>query len=208
MTSSPRARVLATCLGCAALAALALILTFSAQHAGASAEDAGDHFAVLNTPAGSGDDTLFSQVQELAGPGSAISPDLESARSRVATVEDGERDVSVASGAGDTVCLAYRATGSSGPILATCSSIDAAAAHGLISVSHAAPGAGVNPDTADVTALVPDGVSTVTLGFADAPDVDLDVTDNTVAAEVDAPTTLSFTDDDGTTTVDLTGAAS
>lgn len=207
MTSSSRARVLAVGLGCAALAAVAVAVTFSAGHAGAATQVAGQHFAVLNTTAASSDATLFSTLQRLSGPGTATSPDPSAARSRVIATAAGPREVSVTSGADNTVCLAYRASGSSGPIFATCSSIDAAAAHGLISVSHPAPGGGVDPSGADVTALVPDGVKTVTLGLAGGSKQSFAVAGNTVAAHVDAPTSLSFTDPAGTTTVDLSGDA-
>jgi hypothetical protein len=210
MLLSLRARVLAACLLCAAVAAVPAL---GALRAGAASPNASEYFAVLGTSPTAGDATLFSTVRDLreraqggaaSGP-AVVSADPSAARTRAASVAGAaDRTVSVTTAADSRVCLGTQ-DAVTDPIFVTCAAITTAGTHGLIEVNHAAPGEGVDPDMADVTALVPDGVDEVRFTLADGTSQRASVTANTVAEHLDAPVAMSFSNAASTTTVDLNG---
>jgi hypothetical protein len=105
---------------------------------------------------------------------------------------------------GDRMCLMQlRTNNSSG---GGCARVDQVLADGFFTVGHPAPG-GTATGTAEVGALVPDGVKRVTFVFAGGSTVDVPVMDNGVSTTLPAtPKTARFLDANGNThVIDLGG---
>jgi hypothetical protein len=206
MLLSLKTRIAAVLCCCAAAAGVAALAT---RHASATAPDPRAGFAVLSAAADSDDASLFSlgAARDLAAQRPDAAPDLASARTRTSDVQGAaeQQAISVATTVGGHLCLAHRATGASSPLFITCASFDAVSRDGLVNVSHIAPGRDVDPRTTNVTALLPDGVDKATFQLADGTERTIAVVDNTFTAQLEAPSTMSFTSAAGTSTINLEG---
>lgn len=194
--SLQRIHVLGIGLVCLAVAGIALVGPVSGP-AGASTTEAEDHFAVLGKSPTAGDSAFFASpiAQQLASMNADTTPDPQAARSRVAGIvglADTTREISVTSGTNGRVCLGHKGTSVGSPILINCAPLAAATTQGLVSISHPAPGLGVDPGSTDVTALVPDGVDSVRFLLSTGDRSSATVTDNTVTAHLKAPVSMSF----------------
>lgn len=207
--SFSRARALGVGLACATAGVIALVAI--SDQAGAVAPNAKDHFGVLAKPTAAGDARFFSSAPatQMAALNADTAPDPAAARTRVTPVTGAfgtRREISVTSGRNGHVCLGHR-TSPAGPgaVFINCAPTDAAAKYGLVSITRPAPGDGIDAADTDVTALLPDGVNSVGFTLSDGTRQTASVTDNTVAAHLQAPASMSFTDDTGARTVNLRG---
>lgn len=99
----------------------------------------------------------------------------------------------------ERVCTQTREQGSAATTV-VCVDVDQAANDGVFSVSRAAPAdtSGVSPETATVTALIPDGVNEVMFRLPDGTTKSADVIDNAVSATLGRPPLeAKFRDADG-----------
>lgn len=208
--SLSRTRIFGAGLACASAAGIALVASLSGP-AGAAAPDARDHFSVLKQAAGPGDSSFFASAigKQLAGLNADSTPDPSAARTRIAGVAGApgsSREISVTSATNGSVCLGHRDNPTAaGPVFTNCASIEAAAKYGLVSISHPAPGPGVDPGSTSVTALLPDGVSSVGFLLKNGTRQSASVTDNTVTAHLENPASMSFNAGAGAQNLNLGG---
>jgi hypothetical protein len=207
-TSVTRLRVAGGGLACAAI--VAGCVAALSGHAEAGTDKAADHYKVLTGPRAAGDSDFFASpmARQMARLNQESAPEEASARTRltrVAGAESTTRLISVASGTHGRVCLGHRASSESGPLFITCALIGDAVKYGLVSLTHPAPGPETDPKDADVTVLVPDGITSVTFALSNGTKQVVNVTDNTVAAHLSDPVSLSFGNAAGARTVNLKG---
>jgi hypothetical protein len=122
----------------------------------------------------------------------------------------GGRDFWAASGA-SRICVAATSEFEPGSYAGACAGSADAATDGVVATSHPSPGTvareGLAAGTTEVVALVPDGVSQVSVTEADGAKRTVPVTGNTAAASFDGrPASLEFSGPAGTHRVSLAKA--
>jgi hypothetical protein len=189
-------------IGCAALVAAAVLSSHgTAAHADPPLTAKGQ-FSVLSKPNPAADVDLFGSkvgrllaqqaqlTQDIVTSQKTYTPDAAAARTRVDKSNATPRAISVAPASNGGVCLATRQA--SGPIRVACGNVAEITREALVSGGHSVPAAGVDPNSYDIVALLPDGVDDVTFTDPDGHDTQVAVVDNTVTRTVRPDTTMSY----------------
>jgi hypothetical protein len=201
-------------LSAAAVAVLAAVLAASIAYV---AGGGGNHQAAALAPASALDQ--FAVLKSAPAPTSADNPFLKSqilvatnhvdpATARRARVPG---DVWVATGP-NAICVLGHDEASSGVSHGGCAPAATVAAQGFFGGSHPAPAEiaaqGLSKGTTDIVAVLPDGVSAITVALGDGTTADVPVVDNVAAQRFAVePISARFVDADGQQHVNpLTGS--